>query len=337
MGRKSVSVTKATAPVRKKNLKYTATSTAFRLARRWSRDGATVTVKKLRKLIGCIKKIGKEQTCISAELSRYLGKRILMNFIEEKGPHTNVNVKKELQQMLLDSSVWGIPNENFVRDYYAFIEKVESTLKHKEIKTESALVHALKHEVVLEQNKSLVLEFGVASGSSIREMAKYVPKQQVIFGFDSFDGLPDFWRTGFEKGKFGMKGGEPPLFQERNIKIIKGLFEDTCDSFFRRHNALNHTIAFIHIDCDIYSSTKTIFEALEKYAHKGNLLSTKTVIVFDELLCYNGFEKHEMLAFFEFLQKNPTFEYEIIGTKHHGCMSVAIRLIRKKLECTDVV
>ena len=336
MGRKCTSV-KTNAPGRKKNLKHTATSTAFRLARRWSRDGATVTVKKLRKLVDCIKKIGKEQTCISAELSRYLGKRILMKFIEEKGPRINVNVKKELQQMLVDSSVWGISNENFVREYYAFIENVESTLKCKELKIESALVHALKHEVVLEQNKSLILEFGVYEGSSIREIAKYVPKQQVIFGFDSFQGLPGFWRTGFEKGKFGMKGGEPPLFQERNIQIIKGLFEDTCDSFFRRHNAQNRTIAIIHIDCDIYSSTKTIFEALQKYVHKGSLLSKETVLVFDELLCYNGFEKHEMLAFFEFLQKNPTLEYEIIGTKHHGCMSVAIKLIRKNVGCTDVM
>ena len=61
MGRKSVSVTKTTAPGRKKNLKYTATSTAFRLARRWSRDGATVTVKKLRKLVDCIKKLEKSK------------------------------------------------------------------------------------------------------------------------------------------------------------------------------------------------------------------------------------------------------------------------------------
>ena len=87
----------------------------------------------------------------------------------------------------------------------------------------------------------------------------------------------------------------------------------------------------------MYSSTKTIFEALQKYVHKGSLLSKETVLVFDELLCYNGFEKHEMLAFFEFLQKNPTLEYEIIGTKHHGCMSVAIKLIRKNVGCTDVM
>ena len=109
-----------------------------------------------------------------------------MKFIEEKGPRINVNVKKELQQMLVDSSVWGISNENFVREYYAFIENVESTLKCKELKIESALVHALKHEVVLEQNKSLILEFGVYEGSSIREIAKYVPKQQVIFGLILF-------------------------------------------------------------------------------------------------------------------------------------------------------
>ena len=331
MGRKSANVGKTTAPARKKNLKHTATSTAFRLARRWSRDRATVTVKKLRKLIDCIRKIGKDEKSISAELSRYLGKRILMNFIEEKGPHLNVNVKKELQQMLICCAVWELSNESFVRGYYAFIEKLESTLKYKELNTESALVHALKHEVVLEQNKSLVLEFGVATGSSIREMAKYVPKEQVLYGFDSFQGLPDFWRTGFEKGKFEMKGGEPPVFIESNIKIIKGLFEDTCESFFRTHNEQNHTIAIMHIDCDIYSSTKTIFEALQNYVHNGSLLAKETVIVFDELVCYNGFEKHEMLAFFEFLQQNPTLEYEIIGTKHHGCMSVATRLIRKDL------
>ena len=51
------------------------------------------------------------------------------------------------------------------------------------------------------------------------------------------------------------------------------------------------------------------------------------MIVFDELVCYNGFEKHELLAFYEFLQQYPTLTYEIIGTKHIGCMSVAIKLL----------
>ena len=82
MGRKSSNVGKTTAPGRKKNLKHTATSTAFRLARRWSRGRDRVTVKKLRKLIDCIQQIGKDEKSISAELSRYLCKRILMDFIE---------------------------------------------------------------------------------------------------------------------------------------------------------------------------------------------------------------------------------------------------------------
>jgi hypothetical protein len=40
-----------------------------------------------------------------------------------------------------------------------------------------------------------------------------------------------------------------------------------------------------------------------------NLLDNGTIIVFDELVCYNGFEKHELLAFYEFLQNNPKISY----------------------------
>jgi hypothetical protein len=54
-------------------------------------------------------------------------------------------------------------------------------------------------------------------------------------------------------------------------------------------------IALLHIDCDLYSSTKTIFELLSDRIVPG------TVIVFDELVNYPAFKKHEVLAFYEFL------------------------------------
>ena len=181
---------------------------------------------------------------------------------------------------------------------------------------------------------SLVLEFGVASGTSLKAIAKNVPSNQIVYGFDSFQGLPKFWRTGFDVGKFSTSNGKAPIFEEKNIKIIDGLFEETCDIFFKLQHEQKNTIALLHIDCDIYSSTKTIFNAIEKYMNMDidnnnriNLLRNGTIIVFDELLCYNGFEKHELLAFYEFLQNNPKISYEIIGTKHIGCMSVAIKLI----------
>ena len=180
-------------------------------------------------------------------------------------------------------------------------------------------------------------EFGCHGGATFSyayHEAKRFCYEAKFFAFDSFQGLPKFWRTGFDVGKFSTSNGKAPIFEEKNIKIIDGLFEETCDIFFKLQREQKNTIALLHIDCDIYSSTKTIFNAIEKYMNMDidnnnriNLLRNGTIIVFDELLCYNGFEKHELLAFYEFLQNNPKISYEIIGTKHIGCMSVAIKLI----------
>ena len=109
---------------------------------------------------------------------------------------------------------------------------------------------------------SLVLEFGVASGTSIKAIAKNVPSNQIVYGFDSFQGLPKFWRTGFDVGKFSTSNGKAPIFEEKNIKIIDGLFEETCDIFFKLQREQKNTIALLHTDCDIYSSTKTVFNAI---------------------------------------------------------------------------
>jgi hypothetical protein len=51
----------------------------------------------------------------------------------------------------------------------------------------------------------------------------------------------------------------------------------------------------LHIDCDIYASTKEIFDNLVDNIVPG------TVIVFDELYNYPGAEEHEFKAFQEFL------------------------------------
>ena len=55
-------------------------------------------------------------------------------------------------------------------------------------------------------------------------------------------------------------------------------------------------IAFLHVDCDIYASTKDIFDQFV-----GNIV-TGTVIVFDEFYNYPGSEEHEFRAFQEFLE-----------------------------------
>ena len=49
---------------------------------------------------------------------------------------------------------------------------------------------------------TLWLEFGVASGISINYISRFTNDK--VYGFDSFEGLPEKWRDGFNKGAFNM-------------------------------------------------------------------------------------------------------------------------------------
>ena len=54
-------------------------------------------------------------------------------------------------------------------------------------------------------------------------------------------------------------------------------------------------VAFIHVDCDLYSSTKTILSLLAPRLVSGS------VILFDEYFNYPNWEQHEFKAFQEFV------------------------------------
>jgi hypothetical protein len=108
-----------------------------------------------------------------------------------------------------------------------------------------------------------------------------------VYGFDSFEGLPEDWRSGFVKGAFA--GDLPPV--PPNAVLIKGWFEKTLPEFLGKQQG---PVAFLHIDCDLYSSTKTIFDLLAPRIVRG------TVIVFDEYFNYPGWQQHEHKAFEEF-------------------------------------
>jgi hypothetical protein len=65
---------------------------------------------------------------------------------------------------------------------------------------------------------TLWLEFGVASGNTINYISKFTDEK--VYGFDSFEGLPEKWRDGFNKGSFNMNG-KPPKVND-NVELIKG-------------------------------------------------------------------------------------------------------------------
>jgi len=148
---------------------------------------------------------------------------------------------------------------------------------------------------------TLWLEFGVASGNTINYISKFT--DDTVYGFDSFEGLPEKWRDGFDKGAFGRSGNLPPV--NKNVKLIKGWFSDTLIPFIKTHNK---KVTFIHLDADLYSSTKYILDVLKNYIDDG------CIIVFDELVNYPGFDGDtgELKAFYEFITENKV-NYSWIG------------------------
>ena len=147
----------------------------------------------------------------------------------------------------------------------------------------------------------LILEFGVAKGASITHIAATCPQDR-IYGFDSFHGLPEHWSGNrFSYRNFDQKGVLPKV--PANVELVPGLFSDTLPSFLEKHP---ETVGFLHIDCDIYSSTKYILGALSERLLPG------TVIVFDELFNYPGFRLHEYRAFREFVAE-PGRKYRFVS------------------------
>lgn len=144
--------------------------------------------------------------------------------------------------------------------------------------------------------KGTALEFGVATGTSARIIAEHMP----VIGFDSFAGLPEDWvreptdiGTTFPAGTFAC---EPPAID--NVLLVVGLFADTLPSM-----TLPDDITLVHVDADLYSSTKTIFE------HIGPALRPGVIIVFDEYEG-NGFDD-EKCAFEEACADYGWNAYEI--------------------------
>lgn len=162
--------------------------------------------------------------------------------------------------------------------------------------------------------EGLFLEFGVYEGVTTNIIAKYTP---VLYGFDSFLGLPEEWNAANEKGRFNRSGNPPVL--PPNVHLAKGWFQETLPVFVSEHL---EPIAFVHIDCDLYSSAKTVLTNLKDRFVNG------TVLNFNEFLGYEGCEQHEIKAFDEFLKEN-SFDCRCIGKTSGGYSQAAFALIKK--------
>jgi hypothetical protein len=158
----------------------------------------------------------------------------------------------------------------------------------------------------------LYLEFGVYTATTINHIASRVSK--TIHGFDSFEGLPEDW-GGVPTGKFNLDG-KPPTDVRDNVELHAGWFDQTLPAFLEEHEG---SVALLHVDCDLYSSTRTVLWNLADRIIPG------TVIVFDEYFNYPGWREHEFKAFEEFVSEFK-LDFEYLGYAARGySVSVLIK------------
>jgi O-methyltransferase len=183
-----------------------------------------------------------------------------------------------------------------------------------------------------------IFEFGVYTGRSLALLAHYheVNKRSIhqidfprrVVGFDSFAGLPagdehPRWKTGM----FSVNHSFHPICKQGDRvteQIIYMLFEKynlppPCIEAGEFSQVLPQVIgskyrqaALVHVDCDLYESTKTVLYGLAPILQEGSIL------LFDDWFNFRGSKhKGEQKAFFEFMdsQKNWGFtEYQSYAT-----------------------
>ncbi len=178
------------------------------------------------------------------------------------------------------------------------------------------------------------LEFGVFNGNSIGSM--YLAREAMgmksmrLFGFDAFEGLPagseneddGVWKKGFYSCSFEQM---QECLSRRNVDShvitwIKGWYEQTLiDGTIKTHRLQN--IGIVFIDCDTYSSAKTVLDFL------APLITKPAIFCFDDwkLNDLDIKEMGEYKAFNEFLEKNSQFIVQEIKSYNRKSKSFLVK------------
>ena len=203
------------------------------------------------------------------ETDYYRGHRAVLEIMQGK-PMTETRDPEKAAYAMIDSALY-------------FKKKIENGLPLTG--TSYQTYDLVKPEVPA---NGLILEFGVRNGHTIHHLAELYTERKV-YGFDSFEGLPEAWHDE-DAGSYSANGRIPVV--PSNVEFTIGWFNETLPGFKRAHP---QPVAFMNIDCDLYSSTKTIFDELDQQIVPG------TVIVFDEYIVNKTWREDEYKAFQEWV------------------------------------
>jgi predicted O-methyltransferase YrrM len=154
-----------------------------------------------------------------------------------------------------------------------------------------------------------VVEFGVFRGASLRHIARQLPNQ-TAHGFDSFEGLSEDWLHN-ARSAFSTGGKVPKV--PANVRLHKGYFEATLPTWVEQNPG---AISFAHIDCDLGSSTATIFKLIADRVQPG------TVLLFDDYFNFPYWQE-DGHAVLEQVGRERHWQLSYIG---YGYKELAVRV-----------
>ena len=136
-----------------------------------------------------------------------------------------------------------------------------------------------------------------------------------MWAFDSFEGLPPgkgredehpvfthgHLRTGLERF---IKTCKREGILDSNYRVVPGYYEETLKQDSPRTTSLPDDVALAYVDCDLYSSARTVLSFLSKRLKHG------MIIAFDDYYCWsNSAVAGERLAALEFFNQNLRFHF----------------------------
>lgn len=201
------------------------------------------------------------------------------------------------------------------------------------------LAHFQRIFAFLEYNgiRGDILEFGVATGKALALIDLCAGKTMTgesaeyrIFGFDSFEGLPEPQGRdrevhldpdlveNFDKGQFAASRTAVVAWLKKQgadlerIQLIEGWYDAVLTPELRERLGITRA-TMIDIDCDFYDSTRVALNWCAPLIQQG------TIINFDDWFCYEARQDHgERAAFAEFLEEHPDMTAEPFST-HAWC------------------
>jgi len=183
----------------------------------------------------------------------------------------------------------------------------------------------------LEKLEGSYFEFGIYEGTSLyaavkthQKMKSKIPRN--FYGFDSFDEGFKYFDTKdnhpfFKEGDFvsSYSKAEKRFAKFKNVKLIKGYFEETAKPELLSVRHGNDKCSIIFIDCDLMNPAYVALDYVQPILQKGS------IIILDDYFAYLGDENLGTCgALNKFLLKFPQIKVREYADYGYGGKSFVV-------------